>query len=118
MSSPRKSRTTQYPNGSEPRRYPPRTAAAWVTSLGDRDAVRADPAVHDVPVEIGEERVDVRGAVGLVVEEVGVLVDVQRHDRRRVPDRERVLRVAEVVEKAAFVPVVGCPGPAAAGHPR
>src|SRR6266576_3211402 len=82
----------------------------------DGDAVLLDPAVHDIPVEIREERVDVRGAIGLVVEEVRMLVDVERDERRRVPDRERVLRVADVVEEAALVPVEGRPGPAAPGH--
>src|SRR3954451_2478879 len=84
----------------------------------DGDAVLLDPAVHDIPVEIREERVDVRGAIGLVVEKVRVLVDVERDERRRVPDRERVLRVADVVEEAALVPVEGRPGPAATGHAR
>ena len=63
-----------------------------------------------------EERVDVGGAVGLVVEEVRVLVDVERDERRRVPHRERVLRVADVVEETALVPVVRGPRPAARGH--
>src|SRR5436305_1527947 len=84
----------------------------------DGDAVLLDPAVHDIPVEIREERVDVRGAIGLVVEKVRVLVDVERDKRRRVPDRERVLRIADVIEEAALVPVEGRPRPAAAGHAR
>src|SRR3954454_15474685 len=84
----------------------------------DGDAVLLDPAVHDIPVEIREERVDVRGAIGLVVEEIRMLVDIERDERRRVPDRERVLRVADVVEQPPFVPVVRCPRPAAAGHTR
>src|SRR6185437_3853838 len=83
-----------------------------------RDAVLLDPAVHDVPVEVGEERLDVRRAVGLVVEEVRVLVDVERDEGRRVPDGEGVLRIADVVEEAALVPVVRRPRPAAAGHAR
>src|SRR2546423_12488275 len=82
----------------------------------DGDAVLLDPAVHDIPVEIREERVDVRGAIGLVVEKVRVRVDVERDRRRRVPDRERVLRIADVIEEAALVPVEGRPRPAAAGH--
>ncbi len=80
--------------------------------------VRRDPPVHDRPVEILEERVDVRGAIGLVVEEVRVLVDVERDERRRVPDGERVLRVAEVVEEAALVPVVRRPRPPTCGDRR
>jgi hypothetical protein len=65
-----------------------------------------------------EERVDVARAVGLEVEEVRVLVDVERDERRRVPHGERVLRVADVVEEPALVPVVRRPRPAAAAHPR
>src|SRR5437879_9178610 len=80
------------------------------------DAVLLDPAVHDVPVEVCEERFDVRRAVGLVVEEVGVLVDVERDEWRRVPDGKRVLCVADVVEETPLVPVEGRPGPATAGH--
>ena len=45
-----------------------------------------------------------------------MLVDVERDERGRVPDWERVLGVADVVEEAAFVPVVGGPGPASPGH--
>src|SRR6266567_2849270 len=45
-----------------------------------------------------------------------MLVDVERDQWRRVPDRIRVLRVAQVVEEAPLVPVVGRPGPAAARH--
>src|SRR6266568_5186175 len=78
------------------------------------DAVLLDPVVHDVVVEVVEEGVDVRPAVGLEVEEVGVLVDVERDERRRVPDREGVLRVADVVEEPALVPVVRGPRPAPA----
>src|ERR671925_60528 len=52
----------------------------------------------------------------LVVEEVRVLVDVQRDERRRIPDRIRVLRVADVVEEATLVPVVRRPRPPAARH--
>src|SRR6266576_286307 len=47
-----------------------------------------------------------------------MLIDVEGDQRRRVPDRIRVLCVADIVEEAALVPVVGRPGPAAAGHPR
>ena len=47
-----------------------------------------------------------------------MLVDVERDERRRVPDGERVLRVADVVEEAALVPVVRRPRPAAAGDAR
>src|SRR5580765_3730440 len=80
--------------------------------------VLRDPVVHRRPIEVVEERVDVRRAIRLIVEEVGVLVDVKRDERRRVPDRIGVLRVADVVKEAALVPVVGRPGPAPAGHPR
>ena len=83
-----------------------------------RDPVRVDPAVHHIPVEVPKERVDVGGTVGLVVEEVRVLVDVERDERRRVPDRERVLGIADEVEQPALVPVVGGPGPAARGKAR
>src|SRR5919109_1399773 len=83
-----------------------------------RDLVLRRPVVDRRPVEVVEERVDVRGAVGLVVDEVRVLVDVEGDERRRVPDRERVLRVADVVEEAAFVPVVRRPRPATTGHAR
>ena len=47
-----------------------------------------------------------------------MLVDVERHERRRVPHRERVLGVADVVEQTTLVPVVGRPGPAATGDAR
>ena len=80
--------------------------------------VRGDPAVHDGPVEIREERVDVGATIGLEVEEVRMLVDVERDERRRVPDRVGVLGVADVVEEAVLVPVVRRPGPAAPRHPR
>src|ERR687896_803488 len=81
------------------------------------DAVRSNPAVDDAPIEVAEERLDVRRAIGLVVEEVGVLVDVERDEWSRVPDRERVLGVPDVVEEALLVPVVGGPGPPPAAHP-
>jgi hypothetical protein len=45
-----------------------------------------------------------------------VLVHVQRDERRRVPDGERVLRVTDVVEEALLVPVVGRPSPTAPAH--
>src|ERR687897_1366648 len=101
----RSSVTRSYVSGSRPR--PP---------LAKRNRVPAGPLVDRGPVEVGEERVDVGRAVGLVVEEVRVLVDVERDQRRRIPDRIRVLRVADVVEEAALVPVVGGPGPASARH--
>src|ERR1044072_9838059 len=63
-----------------------------------RDLVLLGPVVDYVPVEVREERFNVGRAVGLVVDEVGVLVDVERDERRGVPDREGVLRVADVVE--------------------
>src|SRR5438034_1084272 len=93
------------------------TAAAGA-GLRRRDRVLVDPAVHDVPVEVVEEGVDVRGTIGLEVDEVRVLVDVERHERCRVPDREGVLRVADVVEEPPFVPVVRGPRPATTGHTR
>src|SRR5215210_4012241 len=80
--------------------------------------VLAHPVVDGRPVQVGKEGVDVGGAVGLVVEEIGVLVDVEGDEWGRVPDRIRVLRVADVVEEAALVPVVRRPGPAPAGHAR
>ncbi len=93
-------------------------ASASVTSYADGMLYALEPAVDDAPVEVPEERLDVCGAVGLVVEEVGVLVHVERDERRRVPDGERVLRVADVVEEPALVPVERRPGPAAACHSR
>src|SRR5262245_43920067 len=113
-----KTRTSQYPVGMLPARYPAAIRIASVSALASSswDAVCPDPAVHDRPVQVVEERVDVRRAVGLEVEEVGVLVDVERDERGRVPDRKGVLGVAEVVEEAPLVPVVGGPGPAAAAH--
>src|SRR5919106_7030274 len=80
------------------------------------DLVPRHPLVHDAPVQVAEEGLDVGGTVGSVVEEVRVLVDVERDERRRVPDRERVLGVAEVVEETPLVPVVGGPRPPARGH--
>ena len=47
-----------------------------------------------------------------------MLVDVERDERGRVPDRKRVLRVADVVEEPPLVPVVGGPRPAAAAPSR
>src|SRR5689334_7856957 len=90
--------------------HPPRSGL-------DGNGVPGHPTIDDSPVEIVEEGVDVRGAVRLVVEEVRVLVDVEGDERSRVPDREGVLRVAEVVEDATLVPVVGRPRPAAARQP-
>src|SRR5438067_1960319 len=46
-----------------------------------------------------------------------MLVDVQGDERGRVPDREGVLGVADVVEEAGLVPVVRGPRPAAPRHP-
>jgi hypothetical protein len=54
------------------------------------DAVLVDPVVDDVVVEVVEERLDVARAVCAEIDEVRVLVDVERDERRRVPDRERV----------------------------
>src|SRR3954469_18360471 len=87
-------------------------------STSDTDPVPRYPLVDNAPVEVVEERVDIAGAIGLPVDEVRVLVDVERDERRRVPDGERVLRVADVVEEAALVPVVGRPRPAAGGERR
>src|SRR5579864_2380471 len=100
----------------EPTTYPA-TARPTVSIASGGNRVLRDPAVHDVPVDVVEERADVRRAVGLVVEEVRVLVDVERDERRRVPDGEGVLRVADVVEEPSLVPVVRGPGPAARSHP-
>src|SRR5438874_8294883 len=94
---------------SEPRR---REAAEAGCPRLRRNLVLRHPVVDRRPVEVVEERVDIRRAIGLVVEEVGVLVDVERDQRRRVPDRERVLRVADVVEEPTFVPVIRRPRPA------
>src|SRR3954466_14449231 len=80
------------------------------------NAVLLRPVVHDVVIEVVEERVDVRRPVGPEVDEVRVFVDVEREEWGRVPHRKRVLRVADVVEEAALVPVVSGPRPAAAGH--
>src|SRR3954447_17470285 len=121
MSSCRKIRTSQYPHGIEPQIQPMTTRANVVTlrqpALSRRDPVLIDPAIHDIPVEVVEERVDVRGAVGLIVEEVRVLVHVECDEGGCVPHRERVLRVADVIEETALVPVVRRPRPAAAGEP-
>ena len=56
--------------------------------LLQRNPVLRDPVVHGRPVEVVEEDVDVGSPVGAVVEEVRVLVDVERHQGRRVPDRD------------------------------
>src|SRR3990170_3748140 len=95
-----------------------RAADTGLELLPERDLVLRDPVVHDSPVQVVEEGVDVGRAVGLEVEEVRVLVDVEGDERGRVPDRERVLRVTDVVEEPSLVPVVRRPGPAAAGHSR
>src|SRR5262245_16457250 len=47
------------------------------------------------PVQVVEERIDVLGARAPEIDPVGVLVHVQRQDRRGVPERERVLRVTD-----------------------
>src|SRR5471032_198119 len=80
------------------------------------DAVLLDPVVHDVVIEVVEERLDVPGAIGAEVDEVRVLVDVERDERRGVPHRKRVLCVADVVEESSLVPVVRGPRPAARAH--
>ena len=98
--------------GGSPRRW--RAPRPWRYGVGNR--VRGDPAVHDVPVEVLEERLDVRRSIRLVVEEVRVLVHVERDERCRVPHRERVLGVADVVEEPALVPVVRGPRPAPPRH--
>src|SRR5882762_7415630 len=46
------------------------------------------------PVQVVEERLDVLGPRAPEVDPVGVLVYVERQDRRGVPEREGVLRVA------------------------
>ena len=86
------------------RRTSRRNASAASTQTYGRMPYALDPVVHDVVVEVVEERVDVGGAVGAEVDEVRVLVDVERDERRRVPDRERVLRVADVVEEPRLRP--------------
>src|SRR5262245_46025611 len=118
MSACLKTRTSQYPVGMLPARYPAKIRIVSVSALAssNRDAVGGDPAVHNGPVQVVEERVDVAGAVGLEVEEVGVLVHVERDERGGVPDWVAVLGVANVVGEAPLVPVVGGPGPAAAAH--
>src|SRR5947209_2789432 len=100
----------------EPTTYPA-TARPTVNMALRRYRVLRDPAVHDVPVQVVEERADVGRAIGLVVQEVRVLVHVERDERRRVPHRERVLRVADVVENRSFAPAEPGPGPARAAHP-
>ena len=78
------SRTAPTPAGSRRGRRGPRSSPALLQG----DLVLRDPVVHDRPVQVVEERVDVGAAVGLEVEEVRVLVDVERDERSRVPDRE------------------------------
>src|SRR5205814_5027287 len=46
-----------------------------------------------------------------------MLVHVEPDERRRVPHRERVLGIADVVEEPPLVPVPGRPRPAAGGDP-
>src|SRR4051794_34544261 len=87
-------------------------AAEMVVGLA-WDSRPRDPVVHHRPVEVREKRLDIGGAVRLVVEEVGVLVHVQGDERGGVPDGKGFLRVADVVEQATLVPVVRSPGPAA-----
>src|SRR5437588_12417891 len=99
----------------EPTTYPA-TARPTVNIALRRYRVLRDPAVHDVPVQVVEERTDVGPAIGLVVQEVRVLVHVEGDERGRVPDREGGLRVAEVVEEPALVPVVRRPSPAPRRH--
>src|SRR5215208_2369958 len=80
------------------------------------DSVLLDPVLHDRVVQVVEELVDVSAAIRGEVHEVRVLVHVERDERRGVPDGERVLRVADVVEETALVPVVGRPRPPAPTH--
>src|SRR6266545_3435554 len=107
--------------GATPRNAPPQVAGDDKERRGHFRLLRVDlvlrhPVVDRRPVEIVEECIDVGRAVGPVVEEVRVLVDVESNQRRCVPDRERVLCVADVVEETALVPVVRRPGPASPGH--
>src|SRR5262245_66441909 len=101
MSMPFRARASQYPVGMLPARYPAAIRIAVVSAAGSPqgDAVLPDPVVHDLPVEVVEERLDVGSPVGLVVEEVRVLVHVERDQRGGVPDGESVLGVADVVEQ-------------------
>ena len=81
-------------------------------------SARSRFCVHHVPVQVVEERLDVLGARAAVVDPVRVLVDVQRQDRRGVPQRERVLRVADHGGQHVPVVVVGEPHPAARREAR
>src|SRR5437764_1307447 len=75
----------------------------------------AETSVDGGPIHAVEPGVDVFGAGGLEVEEVGVLVDVEGEDELAVPLRERVLGVADEVEDPLLVTVVREVSPAAAG---
>src|SRR5437764_13417432 len=96
----------------EPTTYP--ATARPTVNIGAlaRYRVLRHPAVHDVPVQVVEEGTDVVRAIGLVVEQIRVLIHVERHERGRVPDREGVLGVADVVEERALVPGVRLSRPA------
>src|SRR5207247_397118 len=94
-----------------------RARSSWPANLRP-DLVLRHPVLDRAPVEVAEEGLDVRRAVRLVVEEVRVLVDVERDQRGCVPYRERVLRIPDVVEETPLVPVVGGPGPAPGPHRR
>src|SRR5581483_7750343 len=109
-------RAEEVPEEDEDGERHARVNVSAITAGSGADAVLLRPVVYRVVVEVVEERIDVRGPVGAEVDEVGVLVDVERDERRRVPHGERVLRVADVVEEPALVPVVGRPRPPPAAH--
>ena len=69
--------------------------------------------VHRIPVDHFEKGVDVAAAHRAEVHEVGMLIHIQAEQRRGVPDRKGVLRVADIVEQAAVRMVVRQPDPAA-----
>lgn len=68
------------------------------------------------PVEVLEDCVDVGGAVGAEIVEVGVAVEVDGQEREGVPDGEGLAGAAGVIEEVVVVDVVGGPGPAAGGE--
>ena len=119
MSLRRPQRTSQCPDGIGPPGSRRGRRAWFVTGLGPgTSSGYLGPSRSRSSSSRGCRRTRrCRRAIRLVVEEVRVLVDVERDERRRIPDRERVLRVADVVEEPALVPVVRRPRPAAPAMP-
>ncbi len=79
-----------------------------------RDGDPFPSPIHGAPIDALQKGVDVLAPCGAEVQEVRVLVNVHRQQAGVIPDRIRVLRVADVVEDSLLGMVVGQVGPATA----